>query len=95
MHVRTYIHTNNTYKVWFTLLKEVQIGQTISYGGLARLCGNMKACRALGQAMRNNPVGLIIQYHRFIQDNGQLGDYPHGTRNKVKQWQLEHEGSCK
>ncbi|XP_052261633.1 methylated-DNA--protein-cysteine methyltransferase-like isoform X6 [Dreissena polymorpha] len=84
-----------TYKVWFTLLKEVQIGQTISYGGLARLCGNVKACRAVGQAMRNNPVGLIIPCHRVIQENGQLGNYSHGTRNKVKQWLLEHEGSCK
>ncbi|KAL4239651.1 hypothetical protein ACF0H5_000458 [Mactra antiquata] len=84
-----------TYKVWFTLLREVPFGKTVSYRTLAGMCGNMKACRAVGQAMRNNPVGLVIPCHRVIQEGGKLGNYHHGTRNKVKEWLLRHEGSYK
>ncbi|XP_052817553.1 methylated-DNA--protein-cysteine methyltransferase-like [Mya arenaria] len=84
-----------TYNVWFTLLEKVPFGHTISYGALAKLCGNSKACRAVGQAMRNNPVGLIIPCHRVIQEGGQLGNYHHGTRNRVKEWLLKHEGALR
>lgn len=82
-----------THRVWFTLLKSVPFGKTITYQGLARLCGNERACRAVGQAMRNNPVGLVIPCHRVIPETGGIGNYHHGTRNKVKHWLLTHEGS--
>ncbi|XP_060595225.1 methylated-DNA--protein-cysteine methyltransferase-like isoform X2 [Ruditapes philippinarum] len=80
------------YKVWFTLLNEIPFGKTISYKCLAELCGNAKACRAVGQAMSNNPVSFVIPCHRVIQENGGLGNYSHGTRNKMKEWLLRHEG---
>lgn len=80
-----------THTVWFTLLQRVPFGKTISYRSLAQLCGNANACRAVGQAMRNNPVGLVIPCHRVIQENGQFGNYSRGTRNKVKEWLLKHE----
>jgi len=76
-----------------TLLHKVHFGETVSYGSLAKLCGNVKASRAVGQAMRRNPIGLIIPCHRVIQESGKPGNYHHGTRNKVKEWLLHHEGS--
>lgn len=38
------------------LLKVVKFGEMISYQQLAALAGNPKAARAVGGAMRNNPV---------------------------------------
>lgn len=38
------------------LLKVVKFGEMVSYQQLAALAGNPKAARAVGGAMRNNPV---------------------------------------
>ncbi|XP_041364650.1 methylated-DNA--protein-cysteine methyltransferase-like isoform X2 [Gigantopelta aegis] len=82
-----------TAKVWKTLTDHVGFGQTISYGGLAKLCGNANACRAVGHAMGTNPVQLVMPCHRVVQSNGNLGNYAWGKRNSVKQWLLVYEGA--
>ncbi|CAL1541048.1 unnamed protein product [Lymnaea stagnalis] len=73
------------------LPKEAPFGTTITYKDLARSCGNVKACRAAGQAMSTNPVFIIIPCHRVINSDGGLGNYGHGKKNKIKQWLLEFE----
>ena len=78
--------------VWGKLRKQVPFGQTISYGQLAALAGSKNAFRAVGSAMRRNPLQLIIPCHRVINSNGVMGKYGGGERNKVKLWLLEHEG---
>lgn len=40
------------------LLREVKFGQTVSYKRLAEMAGNPKAARAVGGAMRRNPVSV-------------------------------------
>ena len=78
--------------VWRKLLKQVPFGHTISYGQLAALSGSKNASRAVGSAMRRNPLQLIIPCHRVINSNGVTGKYGGGERNKVKLWLLKHEG---
>ncbi|XP_013414906.1 methylated-DNA--protein-cysteine methyltransferase [Lingula anatina] len=82
-----------TGKVWKTLAEKVGFGETVSYGKLANLCGSPHGSRAAGQAMRNNPIQIIVPCHRVILSSGQIGNYTGGRRNKVKAWLLEHEGS--
>ena len=70
----------------------VPFGETVSYGELAKQCGKSAgASRAVGQAMKNNQVGLIIPCHRVINSNGKSGNYSGGKINSVKVWLLEHE----
>ncbi|XP_019338439.1 methylated-DNA--protein-cysteine methyltransferase isoform X4 [Alligator mississippiensis] len=45
-----------TRQVLWTLLRDVKFGETVSYKQLADLAGNSKAARAVGGAMRSNPV---------------------------------------
>jgi methylated-DNA-[protein]-cysteine S-methyltransferase len=47
-------------------------GETRSYTDLAREVGSPLAARAVGQAMRRNPMGLIIPCHRVIGSDGSL-----------------------
>ncbi|XP_022317796.1 methylated-DNA--protein-cysteine methyltransferase-like [Crassostrea virginica] len=82
-----------TETVWRTLQSKVTFGQVISYGSLASLCGSARACRAVGLAMRNNPISLIMPCHRVIQSGGKVGNYSGGQKNKIKVWLLEHEGA--
>ena len=78
-------------KVWLVLKENVQIGETISYGDLAKLCGKAGASRAVGSAMANNPISLIIPCHRVVKADGSTGNYSKCTRNNVKIWLLNHE----
>ncbi|XP_028825771.1 methylated-DNA--protein-cysteine methyltransferase [Denticeps clupeoides] len=80
-----------TANVLRTLLHDVPVGQTVSYGRLAEMSGNLKAVRAVGGAMRRNPVPLIIPCHRVVLSSGQLGRYMNGRGDDLKQWLLNHE----
>ncbi|XP_075072105.1 methylated-DNA--protein-cysteine methyltransferase isoform X2 [Mixophyes fleayi] len=81
--------------VLLALLEKVKMGETISYKGLAEAVGNDKAARAVGGAMRTNPVPLIIPCHRVICSDGSIGNYGSGRANDVKRWLLAHEKHVK
>ncbi|MFN3420713.1 MAG: methylated-DNA--[protein]-cysteine S-methyltransferase [Armatimonadota bacterium] len=72
-----------------TLKRFSRIGQTITYGELARLCGLPKAARLVGQAMAKNPVPLLIPCHRVIRSDGSLGGFAGGIDLKRKLLELE------
>ncbi|XP_072851503.1 methylated-DNA--protein-cysteine methyltransferase [Pogona vitticeps] len=78
-----------TTEVLWTLLREVKFGEVVSYKQLADLAGNSKAARAVGGAMRSNPIPIIIPCHRVICSSGQTGNYTGGSH--LKEWLLSHE----
>ena len=82
-----------TTAVWRSLVTSVPLGHTLSYRGLAELSGHAGASRAVGQAMRRNPVPLLIPCHRVIRSNGLTGHYAGGQRDFVKHWLLTLEKS--
>lgn len=70
--------------VLLTLRAEVPAGETVTYGELAEMAGRPGAARAVGTAMRKNPVQLLIPCHRVVAANG-IGGYgggPAGTALK-------------
>ncbi|XP_053439504.1 methylated-DNA--protein-cysteine methyltransferase [Nycticebus coucang] len=81
-----------TRQVLWKLLKAVKFGETVSYQQLAALAGNPRAARAVGGAMRSNPVPILIPCHRVVCSSGALGNYSGGGW-AVKEWLLAHEGS--
>ncbi len=76
-------------RCWETLLKSVGMGETVSYGELAGRCGCERAARAVGSAMKTNPISIIIPCHRVIRSDGKLGNYGHGCA--MKQWLIDRE----
>lgn len=67
-------------RVLATLIKTS--GGTISYGELARQSGVPLAVRAVGNALRRNPVPILIPCHRVIRKDQSLGGYAGGIRWK-------------
>src|SRR5205085_1255245 len=61
-----------------TLVDEVPWGETVSYGELAALSGRPRAARAVGSAMRHNPVPFVIPCHRVIAAGNKIGGYGGG-----------------
>ncbi|KAL0964472.1 hypothetical protein UPYG_G00324320 [Umbra pygmaea] len=82
-----------TSRVLQTLVREVKCGETVSYKQLAEMAGSPRAVRAVGGAMRRNPIPLLIPCHRVISSSGQSGPYMGGKGNHLKQWLLTHEKS--
>ncbi|XP_036591709.1 methylated-DNA--protein-cysteine methyltransferase isoform X2 [Trichosurus vulpecula] len=80
-------------RVLWTLMTTVKLGNTISYQQLAALVGKSGAARAVGGAMRDNPVPIIIPCHRVICSSGKIGNYTGGVG--VKEWLLGHEKHAK
>ncbi|HEY1057549.1 MAG TPA: methylated-DNA--[protein]-cysteine S-methyltransferase [Limnobacter sp.] len=69
-------------KVWEALIR-LPSGYGISYGQLAKALGMPKAARAVGSAVANNPVAVLIPCHRVIQSTGVLGEYRWGMHRKA------------
>ncbi len=72
-------------------MEEVDFGKVVSYSKLAAMCGSPKAQQAVGQAMRKNPIIIIVPCHRVILSSGQQGNYSGGHKNSLKAWLLRHE----
>lgn len=75
-------------RVW-TELREIPLGETISYGELARRVGTPGASRAVGLANGRNPVSIVVPCHRVIGADGRLTGYGGGLERKA--WLLRHE----
>ncbi|MBR5521101.1 MAG: methylated-DNA--[Oscillospiraceae bacterium] len=71
-------------------LVQVPYGRTVTYKDLAVATGNPKAVRAVGSAMRRNPIVLLIPCHRVVKTDGSLGNYSAGGPAN-KEWLLAFE----
>ncbi|MDO8632233.1 MAG: methylated-DNA--[protein]-cysteine S-methyltransferase [Phycisphaerales bacterium] len=72
--------------------RRVPFSRTCSYADLARAVGSPGAARAVGGAMANNPVPLIVPCHRVLRSDGSLGGFssPRGTSQKLQMLLLEN-----
>lgn len=75
-------------KVWQALLK-IPYGETRSYKDIAININNSKAYRAVGTAIKNNPIPIIIPCHRVIKSNKDIGNYAYGIDIKKELLNLE------
>jgi len=75
-------------------VKKIPYGEIRSYKETAEAAGYPRACRAVGNTMRNNPLPLIIPCHRVIKSDGGLGGFSgkEGIALKKKMIDLESEG---
>jgi methylated-DNA-[protein]-cysteine S-methyltransferase len=74
-------------------IQQVPVGETISYGGLARKIGRPGAARAVGRALGSNPIPIIIPCHRALAADGTLGGYSGRGGVRTKQALLTLEGA--
>ncbi len=76
-----------------TLARDVPWGETVSYGELAAMAGRPRAARAVGSAMRRNPLPFVIPCHRVLAAGGKIGGYG-GAANAIdlKRKLLAREG---
>jgi len=69
----------------------VPYGAVSSYAGIAQDMGKPTAVRAVAQALRHNPVPIVVPCHRIIGSGGSLVGYS-GNRIGLKEQLLGIEG---
>lgn len=74
--------------VW-SATTEIPYGFTTSYGEIADAIGRPGAARAVGSAMYDNPLNIIIPCHRVIKASGAVGNYVIGEDAKKSLLALE------
>ncbi len=80
--------TDFKFKVYQQLL-QIPYGQVRTYKDVAITLDNPNGQRAIGQAVGDNPLPLVIPCHRVIAKKG-LGGYSLGLESKKHLLELEH-----
>ena len=73
------------------LTREIVIGDTKTYGDLARALGDVALSRRVGQALGRNPFPIIVPCHRVLGADGMLTGFsaPGGVAMKEKLLKIE------
>jgi O-6-methylguanine DNA methyltransferase len=64
--------------------REIPRGEIRTYGWIASEIGHPAAVRAVGSALRKNPVPVFIPCHRVVRSDGQLGQYALGGTDQKR-----------
>ncbi|WP_026851256.1 methylated-DNA--[protein]-cysteine S-methyltransferase [Glaciibacter superstes] len=83
--------TEFQHSVW-NRLAEIEFGEAVSYGSLGQDIGRAGAGRAVGSAVRANPLPLLVGCHRVLSSDGRITGYSGGNGIPTKAWLLDHEG---
>lgn len=73
--------TNFQIRVWEALLR-IPSGSVATYSDIAAAVGAPSATRAVGTAVGQNPIALLIPCHRVLRETGALGGYRWGLERK-------------
>jgi len=68
-------------RVW-QALREVSLGETVSYADIARRIGSPNAMRAIAGACAANNFAVAIPCHRVVRKDGSLSGYSWGVERK-------------
>lgn len=87
---------NNFLNRVLAVVEQIPKGQTLTYTQVARLAGNPKAYRAVGNILSKN-VDPNIPCHRVIRSDGKTGGYNRGADLKIELLRKEkaiNEDNC-
>ncbi|GAB1719939.1 MAG: bifunctional transcriptional activator/DNA repair enzyme protein Ada [Nitrosospira sp.] len=68
-------------RVW-QALREIPVGQRVSYTDIAKRIGSPRAVRAVAQACATNRLAVAIPCHRVVRNDGALAGYRWGVERK-------------
>lgn len=75
----------------YAVARSIPPGATLTYGEVAERLGDKSLARAVGQALGENPIPLIIPCHRVLAAGGRAGGFsaPGGTVTKLRLLTIE------
>jgi methylated-DNA-[protein]-cysteine S-methyltransferase len=75
----------------YAVARTIPPGQTMTYGEIAERLGDKLLARAVGQALGENPVPIVMPCHRVLAAGGKTGGFsaPGGVTTKLKLLTIE------
>jgi len=75
----------------YEIILELKVGETTTYGAIARRLGDVSLSQAVGYALGKNPFPIIVPCHRVLGSNGKVGGFSAagGTATKLKLLNIE------
>lgn len=67
----------------YEIVKKIPKGSVLTYKEVAKMTGNNKASRAVGNILHKN-FDPKIPCHRVIRSDGKFGGYNRGNLNKIE-----------
>lgn len=64
------------------VVEKIPKGKVLTYKQVAKLSGNEKAVRAVGNILNKN-YDKDIPCHRVVRSDGRVGGYNRGVKNKI------------
>jgi AraC family transcriptional regulator of adaptative response/methylated-DNA-[protein]-cysteine methyltransferase len=75
-------------RVW-QALREIPVGQTVSYSEIAAQIGSPTAVRAVAGACAANKIAVAIPCHRVVRRDGSLSGYAWGVERRQRLLEFE------
>ena len=75
---------------FYSLVQQIPEGRITTYGALARALGDIRAARAVGKMLNENPRPIVVPCHRVVMSDGSIGGFGMGVEKKIEL--LEGEG---
>jgi len=70
-------------------VKKIPYGEVKTYNWIAKKLGYKNGARAVGQALKINPIPIIIPCHRVIRQDGSIGGFSLGVQLKKRLLSME------
>ena len=87
--VPSYISATEFEREVWAAASAIQEGETRSYSWIAKRIGAPKAFRAVGNALRKNPLPFLIPCHRVVRKDGDIGGFSGGKGMKKMLLKIE------
>ncbi len=59
----------------YAIICELNVGETTTYGAIARRIGDVSLSQAVGYALGKNPFPIIVPCHRVLGSHGKVGGF--------------------
>lgn len=72
------------YQIVYGFVSQIPKGRISTYAEIAKALGDIRAARAVGRILNENPRLIEIPCHRVVYSDGKIGGYKFGVKKKIK-----------
>ena len=74
----------NLFEYTYNLVRQIPDGMVSSYGAVAQALGDIRAARAVGRMMNQNPDADSMPCYKIVHSDGRLGGFGLGIKDKIR-----------
>lgn len=82
----------NLYEYTYDLVRQIPEGMVSSYGEIAKALGDIKASRAVGRMMNQNPNADTMPCFKIVYSDGKIGGFGLGISDKIRRLKSDDIG---